>query len=335
MKRTSLFLLLLLSLAACGDPGYLDEPAVANEDTSVPSAEGAAAPGQAARVQAVGAADTVGFETPAPGTVPGMAAVSLNPMLVRTGRATVQVDSLEEGITRVRAIARRVGGIVGNTTISAGTDQARRAEMEMRIPSLNFDAAAAELSSIGTVQSVGVTAEDVGEEYTDVSARVVNARRMETRLLELLATRSGRLEEALSLEREVARVREEIERYEGRLRYLRTRASVSVLTLTLHEGQSPLGAPPGERPIRDAFATAWRSFVDMLAGVIASLGVLIPLGLMSWLAWRTIRRYQHREDAREALYREKLRRERAAPAPGPAEAEEPVGSGAGNGPAGY
>ena len=180
------------------------------------------------------------------------------------------------------------------------------------------------------MQSVNVSAEDVGEEYTDVSARVANARRLEARLLDLLANRTGRLEEILNLEREVARVREEIERYEGRLRYLRTRASVSVLTITLHEPQTVIGGPRGDRPIRDAFITAWRTFVGLVAGLISSLGVLLPLGFLAFVGWRVFRWVARREEARDAAYREALRRERErnpAPAPAPAaeaEAEEPA-----------
>lgn len=353
MKHPSILPLLLLALAACGggsDAGAesvmpttdmaMDPSTLARE--AAPSAapasgvEGGTASttnaqaGPSAQIQ-VAAGDTMVVAPGEPGTVPGMPSVSLNPMLIRTGRAVMQVDSLEAGIARVRALARRVGGIVGNTSISAGTDESRRAEMELRIPSLNFDDAVSGLAPIGKVESVNVTAEDVGEEYTDVSARVANARRLEARLLDLLATRSGRLEEVLNLEREVARVREEIERYDGRLRYLRTRASISMLTLTLHEGQSAIGNSPGEHPIRDAFITAWRSFIDLLAGLIASLGVLIPLGFLAYLGWRAFRGFRRREEARDAVYRETLRRERErnpAPAPGP-EAEEPVGSGTG------
>jgi hypothetical protein len=266
--------------------------------------------------QGISAADTMAFIPPEPGMVPGVAAVSLNPMLVRTGTAVLEVDSLEEGIARVRELARRVGGLVGNTTISAGTEETRRAQMELRIPSINFDDAVSALAPIGKVESVNVTAEDVGEEYTDVSARVANARQMEARLLELLNTREGRLEEVLNLEREVARVRGEIEQYEGRLRYLRSRASVSLLTITLHEPQTVMGTTPGERPIRDAFLTAWYSFVRLLAGLIASMGVLIPLGVLAYVGWRVFRGVLRREEQRSAAYRETLRRTRAAaPAP--------------------
>ncbi|HEX6036444.1 DUF4349 domain-containing protein [Longimicrobium sp.] len=344
MKRASIFSLLVVTLAACGGGDYAaSESATADVSTSdVATTSPASAP--AADVAAeqtpveaavISSADTVAFG--APETVPGVAAVSLNPMLVRTGQAVLQVDSLNAGITRVRGLARRVGGLVGNTTISAGTEETRRAQMELRIPSVNFDDAVGHLAEIGKVESVNVTAEDVGEEYTDVSARVANARQTEARLLELMNTREGRLDEVLNLEREVARVRGEIEQYEGRLRYLRSRSSVSLLTVTLHEPQTVMGSPSGERPIRDAFVTAWYSFVRLLAGLISSLGVLIPLGVLAYLGWRMFRRVQRRDEERSAFYRETLRRARAqkaektstaAPrveADADAEVEEPVG----------
>lgn len=290
-------------------------PAVAppaNAPASVGSDEHVAA--RASAPVQFGTADTAGV---APMPVPGEAGVSLNPMLVRTGTANVEVDSLEQGIAQVRAMTRRLGGIVGNTTVTAGSEQSRQASIELRIPSERFDEAVGGLSPIGRVRQVNVTAEDVGEEYTDVSARVANARRLEARLLDLLDRRTGRLEEILNLEREVARVREEIERYEGRLRYLRTRASVSLLTITLHEPGAVL-TTPGERPIRDAFAEAWRNFVYLVAGLIASSGVLIPLGLVLYGLWRAWRWKRRRDRDADAAYREALRREReraAAAAP--------------------
>jgi len=336
MKRPVILpLLASLPIAACGggdreSMGLVDtksENAFHTTAAPAPSVmEGSTGSGEEAAVPPsrpdFAAADTAAFVPPESGSVPGQAAVSLDPMLVRTGRAVVRVDSLEEGIDRLRQLARQVGGIVGNTTISAGSEETRRAEIELRIPSAGFDRAVSGLSPLGTVQSVNVTAEDVGEEYTDVSARAANARRLESRLLDLLDTRGGRLEEVLNVEREVARVREEIERHEGRLRYLLGRASTSLLTVTLHEGETFSGATPGARPIRDAFGTAWRSFIELVAGLIASLGVVVPLGFLGFAGWRAFRWMRRREAERDAAYREALRRERER-APGPP-AEEPA-----------
>jgi len=88
------------------------------------------------------------------------------------------------------------------------------------------------------------------------------------------------LTDVLRVENELARVRQEIERYEGRLRYLRARSSVSTLTIALHEPLPIVASRPGEYPIRDAFVQSWRNFVGFSAALISSLGVILPLALI-------------------------------------------------------
>lgn len=201
-------------------------------------------------------------------------------MLVRMGNASVQVDSLDIGIERVRDMARRTGAVIANTSMQDGRERVRAASLELRIPSDRFDAAVTGLSPIGKLESVNVSVQDVGEEFVDVAARMTNARRLEQRLIDLLANRTGKLADVLRVESELARVRQEIERYEGRLRYLRARSSVSTLTIALHEPFPIVASRPGEHPILDAFGQAWRNLVGFTAAGIASLGVLLPLGLI-------------------------------------------------------
>jgi hypothetical protein len=212
-------------------------------------------------------------------------------MLVRTGEASLQVDSLDAGLTHIRDVARRTGAIVANTSMEGGRDQTRAASLQLRIPSQRFDEAVNALASVGKLESVNVTVQDVGEEFVDVSARVANARRLEQRLVDLLATRTGKLADVLSVERELARVREEIERYEGRMRYLRSRASVSTLTVAVHEPYPVVADRPGARPIRDAFVQAWRNLVGFTAGFIALLGILIPLAVIATIVVLLVRRF--------------------------------------------
>ena len=119
----------------------------------------------------------------------------------------------------------------------------------------------------------------------DVQARVENARRLEQRLVLLLANRTGKLQEALEVERELGRVREEIERYQGRMRYLQARAAVSTMLVNLHEPRSVIGSTPGDSPILDAFRQAWRNLISFVAFLIASLGVLLPLAAIVMLLW--------------------------------------------------
>ena len=215
-------------------------------------------------------------------------------MVIRTGQAFIEVDKIDPAILKIRQLAVQVGGYIANSSISGGRDQIRQATLELKIPAPRYDQAVGSLSTIGKVETVNSTAQDVGEEFVDVTARVSNARRLEERLITLLSTRTGKLDEVLRVERELARVREEIERYEGRLRFLSTRVATSTLTITVHEPAPILGNAPGDNPIAAAVRRAWKNFVALVAGLIASLGVVIPLALLGLAAWMGYKRWKSR-----------------------------------------
>jgi hypothetical protein len=215
-------------------------------------------------------------------------------MLIRTGQAFIEVESLDPAVLKVRQLAAQVNGMIANSSIIGGRDQIRQATFELKIPAGKYDETVSSLSTIGKVETVSSSAQDVGEEFVDITARVSNAKRLEERLISLLANRTGRLDEVLRVERELARVREEIERYEGRLRYLSSRVAMSTLTITIHEPGPIFGNNPGENPIVSALRRAWRNFVGLVAGLIASLGILIPLGVVGVAAWIAYKRWRSR-----------------------------------------
>ena len=215
-------------------------------------------------------------------------------MVIRIGQAFIEVDKVDPAILKIRQLAAQVGGYITNSSISGGHDQIRQATLELKLPAPKYDEAVGSLSTIGKVETVNSTAQDVGEEFVDVTARVKNARRLEERLITLLETRTGKLDEVLRVERELARVREEIERYEGRLRFLSSRVATSTLTITVHEPAPILGNTPGENPIAAALRRAWKNFVGLVAGLIASLGVVIPLALLGLAGWMGYRRWKRR-----------------------------------------
>jgi len=215
-------------------------------------------------------------------------------MLIRTGQAFIEVESLDPAVLKVRQLAAQVNGMIANSSIIGGRDQIRQATFELKIPAGKYDETVSSLSTIGKVETVSSSAQDVGEEFVDITARVSNAKRLEERLISLLANRTGRLDEVLRVERELARVREEIERYEGRLRYLSSRVAMSTLTITIHEPGPIFGNNPGENPIVSALRRAWRNFVGLIAGLIASLGILIPLAVVGVAGWIAYKRWRAR-----------------------------------------
>ena len=219
------------------------------------------------------------------------------PMVIRTATASIEVTKLDAAIQQVRQLAERLGGYVGNAATHTGQGQIRSATIELKIPAPRFDEAVSGLSPFGEVESVNVQAEDVGEEFVDLTARTTNAKRLEERLLALLAARTGKLEEVVQVERELARVREEIERIDGRLRYLRSRVSMSTLTVTIHEPASVLPPRVGPSIISEAFRQAWRNGVEFVAALIAGLGWLVPLSGIATVLYLTWRRFGRRPSA--------------------------------------
>ena len=215
-------------------------------------------------------------------------------LILRNGQASIEVDSLESSMAEVRRIAQKVGGFVADASVQSGRNQIPSATLELKVPALRFDELTEALAPIGRLQFVNVGAQDVSEEFVDLTARVANGHRLEDRLVELLRTRTGKLQDVLSVERELARVREEIERMEGRLRFLKASAQLSTLSVNLFEPPPLVASHPGRSVIGDAFKTAWRNFVAVVAGVIASLGFVVPVVILGWSGFTVARRYRRK-----------------------------------------
>ena len=215
-------------------------------------------------------------------------------LIVRTGQASIEVDSLERSMAELRRIVQRVGGFVADASVQSGRNQLRSATLELKVPASRFDELTEGLEPLGRLQFVNVGAEDVSEEFVDLTARMANGRRLEDRLVELLRTRTGKLQDVLTVERELARVREEIERMEGRLRFLKTSAQLSTLSVNLYEPPPLVASHPGRNVIAEAFKTAWRNFVGVMAGAIASLGFVAPILILGWGAVVVGKRYRRK-----------------------------------------
>ena len=215
-------------------------------------------------------------------------------LIVRTGQASIEVDSLEPSMAELRRIVQRVGGFVADASVQSGRNQLRSATLELKVPASRFDELTEGLEPLGRLQFVNVGAEDVSEEFVDLTARAANGRRLEDRLVELLRTRTGKLQDVLSVERELARVREEIERMEGRLRFLKTSAQLSTLSVNLYEPPPLVASHPGRNVIVEAFKTAWRNFVGVMAGAIASLGFVAPVVTLGWGTLILAKRYRRK-----------------------------------------
>ena len=149
----------------------------------------------------------------------------------------------------------------------------------------------------GRIQSSTTNTEDLTRAIVDTEARLRAQTALRDRLQELLRSRPGRLSDLLEVERELARVQGEIDAVQSNLVVMRTRVSMSELTLNYQSAPRPVGSDTFE-PLRNAFANFLGIVVAGFAAIITIIAGLIPFAIvivpLVWLALRWRPRHHHR-----------------------------------------
>jgi hypothetical protein len=162
------------------------------------------------------------------------------PMLVYTATLTMAVFEVKKSLGDVDALARELGGFLARRTDT---------QISIRVPVARFDDAIARLEKMGDVVTRNVTAEDVTEEFFDLEVRLKSSRAVRDRLEQLLQ-KAIKVEDSVLIERELTRVVGEIERIEGRMKFLRDRASYSTITVDFRaRGSERVGSGPFNLPV--------------------------------------------------------------------------------------
>jgi hypothetical protein len=158
----------------------------------------------------------------------------------------------------------------------------RRGEWTIRVPVERYNDLAAAVRQLGEIRSVQSDSRDMTEEYYDTEARIRNKKQEEDRMLKLLDNATGNLKEVLEIEHELSRVREEVERMEGRLRVLSDLTSLSTVKLRVEEvkGYVPEQAPTYATRVRRAFDGS----VDTLVSAAQNLSV----GIVALAPWAVV-----------------------------------------------
>jgi hypothetical protein len=240
-------------------------------------------------------------ESPSP---PGQSGKALPPQaalsrkIIYTASVDLAVEDFAPVPAQVEALAKRLGGYVSHSKITGSPGTARTGSWTLRVPADRYSECLAGARALGEVRSVESKSHDVTDEFFDLEARLRNKKQEEERLTKLLASATGKLEEVLSVEREISRVREEIELMEGRKRLLSDQIDLTTVDLAVQEIK---GYVPEERPtyvtrVRRAFQSSIESLVSaaietsILAVALAPwLPLLLVAGLLLW-AWRRRRR---------------------------------------------
>ena len=196
--------------------------------------------------------------------------------IVRTGSMTLEVEDIAETMEAVAEMADEFNGYVVSSH-KYEYEQRISGHVTIRVPSERFEEALARLRQLAAaVPYETTTARDVTEEYVDLEAQLSNLSATEAQYRALLE-RAENVEEMLMVQRELSNVREQIERIEGRMRYLQQTSEMSLIEVNLQETEG-LAEPWSASA---ALRTAVRGLTRFGRGLAT---VLIWVGVFSW-AW--------------------------------------------------
>jgi hypothetical protein len=223
----------------------------------------------------------------------------LNRMIIKTATINCEVSSYDEALTQIQKITTQHGGYVVSSSVQMSIEDVKSGSVRLRIEAKNFDAALQALKQIAKkIDSESVQGNDVTEEFYDLTARLENKRKAEKRYQEILAS-AKTTKDILEVEQALTNVREEIERMEGRKRYLEDQIALSTITVNLHEPY-PLMASGRygflaqmRRGIENGVAGFSEVLSACLTFAIAGIPIFVLLFILIW----AIRRYRRKAKA--------------------------------------
>jgi Domain of unknown function (DUF4349) len=180
------------------------------------------------------AADTTTESEEAP-PAPSTVGPTVNRKLIRNATAELEVVSFDESVQKITTFAAEEKGYVSTTNSEKQANGKLRGEIVVKVLPDNLDRFLGKLRGIGELKNQALTTEDVTKAYFDTESRLKNARLMEQRLIEILKTKSKDVADLLEVEKELGRVREEIETMQGELKFMDSQVAFATVTITLAE----------------------------------------------------------------------------------------------------
>ena len=305
--------LILFGLSACGDATATMAPA----STTAPAAAATTAPASSMMDSAAGSTNSeAGKNNPSAAQAPAAAATvpatgsgskpaAVDRKVMRNAAVTLSVapDAVQPAVNTVSGYVTNAGGYLLQSN-NVQREGYLYATMTFQVPFAQFENVLSQLRMLpgktGRVESEQTSGQDVTEEFTDTESEIRNLQTQEQSLLRLL-DKATKLEDIITIQNKLAEVRGQIEKMQGRIKFLTNRTDYSTVTLTINPIIPPAPtATPAPTPSSNiefdggkVSSQAWHASLNVLkiaATVVISVIVfgwwLIPVLLVGGLLYR-------------------------------------------------
>jgi Domain of unknown function (DUF4349) len=170
-------------------------------------------------------------------SVPAVAAppALANRKLIRNAIVDLEIVSFDDALQKITAFANEDRGYIATTRSEKQANGKLKGEIVVKVAPENLDRFLQKIRGLGELKSQTLGTEDVTKAYFDTDSRLKNARVMEQRLIDMLKKKSDDINDLLQVEKELGRVREQIEQMQGELKFWDSQVQFATVTISLAE----------------------------------------------------------------------------------------------------
>jgi hypothetical protein len=213
------------------------------------------------------------------------------------------VSDFEEAEVELAKLVNTNKGYVAQSDITGAGSQRRQGHWVARVPVDHFETFMEAVSNLGVRQDTYMDSKsvldtkDVTEEFANVESHVKNKKAEEQRLLKHLDKSTGNLQDILAVERELTRVRGEIEQQERRLKVLQNQTAMATVTITMNENRSLAFLDNVQTTFQHSLQALVGAGKEVALAAVAATPWLVAIGVFIVPCWPFARRLIRRGKA--------------------------------------
>jgi len=217
--------------------------------------------------------------------------------IIKNGNLSFETSDLEKTTTQIYELVKKYNAQIQSDTEGKNYKTSYYKNILIRIDSDKFESLLEEISkNVSYFDTKEISSQDVTEQYIDIQSRIKTKKELENRYLELLK-KATKVSEMIDIEKNLSKIREEIEAQQGRLNYLQNQISQSTLRIYFYKKTADTGITNSYgSKIINAFESGFNSLSSLFIAFLKSWHVILFLAICYWLYKKRKKNKQNKKD---------------------------------------
>ena len=211
--------------------------------------------------------------------VPGTATVTTDRQVVKNAYVAMRVDNVGKAVFDVHGLVKKRNGLISSEDTQS-SDESTSSLITAQIPATELDAFVADVSALGTVDSVTLNAQDVTGQVVDLDARIRALQTSIARMTQLLA-QAQKIDDLLAIETQLSTRQSELDSLTAQRKLLGEQVALSSVTVSISPmAQVTTVDAPG---FLSGLQSGWAAFVSLVTVLFTAAGFFLPFAIVALL----------------------------------------------------